>query len=111
MDFDDLIMYTLRLFEKHPEVLAKYQQRFRYIMVDEYQDTNYSQYYLIRLLAEGSRNICAVGDPDQSIYGWRGADIGNILNFERDYKDCRLIKLEQNYRSTKKYFGRGKQRY
>ncbi len=101
LDFDDLIMYTLRLFEKHPEVLAKYQQRFRYIMVDEYQDTNYSQYYLIRLLAEGSRNICAVGDPDQSIYGWRGADIGNILNFERDYKDCRLIKLEQNYRSTK----------
>jgi DNA helicase-2/ATP-dependent DNA helicase PcrA len=101
MDFDDLIMYTLQLFESHKDVLAKYQQRFRYIMVDEYQDTNYSQYYLIRLLAEGSRNICAVGDPDQSIYGWRGADIGNILNFEKDYKDCKLIKLEQNYRSTK----------
>ncbi len=100
MDFDDLIMYTLRLFEANREVLKKYQQRFKYIMVDEYQDTNYSQYYLIRLLAEGSRNICAVGDPDQSIYGWRGADIGNILNFERDYKDCQLIKLEQNYRST-----------
>ncbi len=101
MDFDDLIMYTLRLFEEQPQVLAKYQQRFRYIMVDEYQDTNYSQYYLIRLLAAGSQNICAVGDPDQSIYGWRGADIGNILNFEQDYKDCKLIKLEQNYRSTK----------
>ncbi len=101
MDFDDLIMYTLRLFEEQPQVLAKYQQRFRYIMVDEYQDTNYSQYYLIRLLASGSQNICAVGDPDQSIYGWRGADIGNILNFEQDYKDCKLIKLEQNYRSTK----------
>ena len=98
MDFDDLIMYTLRLFEEQPQVLAKYQQRFRYIMVDEYQDTNYSQYYLIRLLAAGSQNICAVGDPDQSIYGWRGADIGNILNFEQDYKDCKLIKLEQNYR-------------
>lgn len=101
LDFDDLIMYTLRLFESDKEVLAKYQQRFRYIMVDEYQDTNFSQYYLIRLLAAGSRNICAVGDPDQSIYGWRGADIGNILNFERDYQDCKLIKLEQNYRSTK----------
>ncbi len=101
LDFDDLIMYTLRLFEQHPEVLEKYQKRFRYIMVDEYQDTNYSQYYLIRLLAAGHRNICAVGDPDQSIYGWRGADIGNILNFERDYQDCRQIKLERNYRSTK----------
>lgn len=101
LDFDDLIMYTLRLFEQYPEVLAKYQQRFRYIMVDEYQDTNYSQYSLIQQLAAKSRNICAVGDPDQSIYGWRGADIGNILNFEKDYKDCCLIKLEQNYRSTK----------
>ncbi len=101
MDFDDLIMYTLQLFEQHKDVLAKYQQRFRYIMVDEYQDTNFSQYQLIQMLAAGSRNICAVGDPDQSIYGWRGADIGNILNFEQDYKDCRLIKLEQNYRSTK----------
>ncbi|MBQ3180110.1 MAG: UvrD-helicase domain-containing protein [Firmicutes bacterium] len=101
LDFDDLIMYTLKLFEQHPEVLAKYQQRFRYIMVDEYQDTNYSQYYLIRMLADGHKNICAVGDPDQSIYGWRGADIGNILNFERDYQDCKQIKLERNYRSTK----------
>lgn len=101
LDFDDLIMYTLRLFEANREVLRKYQQRFRYIMVDEYQDTNFSQYQLIQMLAAGSRNICAVGDPDQSIYGWRGADIGNILNFERDYPDCRLIKLEQNYRSTK----------
>lgn len=101
LDFDDLIMYTLRMFDEHSEVLTKYQQRFRYIMVDEYQDTNFSQYQLIQMLAAGSRNICAVGDPDQSIYGWRGADIGNILNFERDYPDCKLIKLEQNYRSTK----------
>lgn len=101
MDFDDLIMYTLKLFESHPEILQKYQQRFRYIMVDEYQDTNFSQYQLIKMLAAGHGNICAVGDPDQSIYGWRGADIGNILNFERDYKDCKEIKLERNYRSTK----------
>lgn len=100
LDFDDLIMDTLLLFEREPEVLRKYQERFRYIMVDEYQDTNFSQYQLIKWLAAGSRNICAVGDPDQSIYGWRGADIGNILNFEQDYPDCRLIKLEQNYRST-----------
>ncbi len=101
LDFDDLIMYTVKLFEQYPDILKGYQERFQYILVDEYQDTNYSQYHLIQLLAAGHRNICAVGDPDQSIYGWRGADITNILNFEKDYPDCQVIKLEQNYRSTK----------
>lgn len=101
VDFDDLIMHTVRLFDQQPEVLKKYQERFQYILVDEYQDTNYCQYYLIKQLAELNRNLCAVGDPDQSIYGWRGADISNILNFEKDYPECKIIKLEQNYRSTK----------
>lgn len=100
LDFDDLIMYTVRLFRKNPAILAAYQQMFHYIFVDEYQDTNHSQYQLVQLLAAGSRNICVVGDPDQSIYGWRGADIKNILDFEKDYPDATVIKLEQNYRST-----------
>lgn len=101
LDFDDLIMKVIELFDKHPERLEFYQKRFQYILVDEYQDTNYAQYRLIQQLAGGHRNVCAVGDPDQSIYSWRGADISNILNFEKDYPECQVIKLEQNYRSTK----------
>jgi len=100
LDFDDLIMSTVLLFTRKPEVLRYYQHRFRYILVDEYQDTNHSQYRLINLLAQGHRNLCVVGDPDQSIYRWRGADIQNILDFEKDYPDARTIRLEQNYRST-----------
>ncbi|MDR1953600.1 MAG: UvrD-helicase domain-containing protein [Clostridiales Family XIII bacterium] len=99
MDFDDLIMNTVLLLENHPEVLAEYRERFRYIMVDEYQDTNFIQYRFIKLLAEGHGNICVVGDDDQCIYQWRGADISNILNFEKDFKGTKVVKLEQNYRS------------
>ena len=100
LDFDDLILRTLELFAQHPPVLQSYQERFRYVMVDEYQDTNLSQYMLVRLLTLNSRNLCVVGDDDQSIYGWRGADIRNILDFRKDYPDAMVIKLEQNYRST-----------
>ena len=99
MDFDDLIRNTVKLFERDEETLLYYQNKFRYIMVDEYQDTNYMQYRFVRLLAEGHRNICVVGDDDQCIYQWRGADIKNILDFEKDFPGTKVIKLEQNYRS------------
>lgn len=102
MDFDDLIMMTLRLFDQNPDVLAYYQQRYQYIHVDEYQDTNHAQYQLVTLLASRFKNICVVGDADQSIYGWRGADMQNILDFEKDYPDAKVVLLEENYRSTKK---------
>jgi DNA helicase-2/ATP-dependent DNA helicase PcrA len=102
MDFDDLLLNTVRLFEKDETVLAKYQDRFHYIMVDEYQDTNKTQYKFVAMLADRHKNICVVGDDDQCIYQWRGADITNILNFERDFPGAQVIKLEQNYRSTGK---------
>lgn len=100
VDFDDLIMQTVELFKTNAEVLGNYQRRFKYIMVDEYQDTNTAQFELIRLLADGSRNLCVVGDDDQSIYKFRGANIRNILDFEKVYPDAEVIRLEQNYRST-----------
>ncbi|MCL2559531.1 MAG: UvrD-helicase domain-containing protein, partial [Turicibacter sp.] len=100
LDFDDLLMLTVHLLEQHPHVLAYYQQKFKYIHVDEYQDTNHAQYRIVKLLADLHRNICVVGDSDQSIYSWRGADITNILSFEKDYEEAVVIKLEQNYRST-----------
>jgi DNA helicase II / ATP-dependent DNA helicase PcrA len=101
-DFDDLIMMTLVLFERVPDVLEFYQNKFQYIHVDEYQDTNNAQYRLVNMLAAKFKNLCVVGDSDQSIYRWRGADIGNILSFEKDYKNAEMIMLEQNYRSTKR---------
>lgn len=101
LDFDDLIMKTIDLFTQVPDALQFYQNKFRYIHVDEYQDTNRAQYMLVQMLADRHRNLCVVGDGDQSIYGWRGADISNILNFEEDYPNATVIKLEQNYRSTK----------
>jgi len=102
LDFDDLIMTTIQLFQRVPEVLEFYQRKFQYIHVDEYQDTNRAQYMLVKLLASRFRNLCVVGDSDQSIYRWRGADITNILSFEKDYKNAKVILLEQNYRSTKR---------
>lgn len=100
LDFDDLLYLTVELFRRFPVVLEEYQNRFRYIFIDEYQDTNYVQYLLSGMLAERYKNICVVGDPDQSIYGWRGADMSNILNFEKDYPGAKVVFLEQNYRST-----------
>lgn len=101
MDFDDLLLKTNELLNMHPQVLAKYQDRFRYILVDEYQDTNHSQYLIVRALSDRFQNICVVGDDAQSIYGFRGANINNILNFQKDYQEVKLYRLEQNYRSTK----------
>jgi len=101
LDFDDLLLRTTLAMRDHPHMLAELQQRFQYILIDEYQDTNHAQYVLAHALAMKHRNICVVGDPDQSIYAWRGADIQNILEFEKDYSDAKVVKLEQNYRSTK----------
>ena len=101
MDFDDLLLKTNELITRFPDVLAKYQDRFRYILVDEYQDTNHSQYLIVRALSDRFQNICVVGDDAQSIYAFRGANINNILNFQRDYDDVKMFRLEQNYRSTK----------
>jgi len=101
LDFDDLLFKIVHLFKNFPEVLEKYQDKFRYILIDEYQDTNHAQYTITQLLAQRYGNICATGDPDQSIYGWRGANIRNILNFEEDYPETKTVRLEQNYRSTK----------
>ncbi len=99
-DFGDLILHNLKLFQEFPDILAEYHRRFRFVLVDEYQDTNVAQYLWLRLLAQGHRNICCVGDDDQSIYGWRGAEVGNILRFENDFPGARVIRLERNYRST-----------
>ncbi len=101
LDFGDLIMKTVGLFDRNPEVLRAWQDRFQHILIDEYQDTNHAQYRLVKLLADARRQVTVVGDPDQSIYAWRGADIRNILNFEKDYPECGIIRMEQNYRSTK----------
>ena len=105
LDFDDLIMLTVELLESCPDVLEYYQNKFRYILIDEYQDTNHSQYRLVRALAQKHKNICVVGDDDQAIYSWRGADIKNILDFERDYPNTTILRLEQNYRSTQNILG------
>jgi DNA helicase-2/ATP-dependent DNA helicase PcrA len=102
LDFDDLIMTTIKLLKLVPEVLEYYQRRFRYVMVDEYQDTNRAQYVLVNMMADRHKNICVVGDSDQSIYRWRGADIQNIMSFEKDYDNVTVVMLEQNYRSTKR---------
>ena len=101
VDFGGLITGVLQLFEKYPEVLNRYQERYQYILVDEYQDTNRAQFDLLKLISAGNSNICVVGDEDQSIYSWRGADINNILDFEKTYPQAKILKLEQNYRSSK----------
>ena len=100
LDFDDLIIKAVELLKTNPEILEYYQKKFKFIFVDEFQDTNKVQYELVRLLSQKYKNLCVVGDDDQSIYGWRGADIANILNFEKDFPNTKIIKLEQNYRST-----------
>src|SRR3990170_8242586 len=98
LDFDDLIFEAVRLFRQHPEVLEHYQERFAYVLIDEYQDTNRAQYQLVNLLAARYRNVCVVGDADQGVYSWRGATIQNLLDFERDYPDASVFLMEQNYR-------------
>ena len=103
LDFDDIILLTIKVLSDFPEVCDYYANKFRYVLVDEYQDTNTAQYMLVSMLASKHGNICVVGDDDQMIYGWRGANLRNILDFEKDYPNCRIIKLEQNYRSTKLY--------
>jgi DNA helicase-2/ATP-dependent DNA helicase PcrA len=109
VDFGDLLVLPVRIFEAHPEVLAEYHRRLHYLMVDEYQDTNHAQYRLIRLLAGERKNLCVVGDDDQSIYRWRGADVRNILDFEKDFPETKVVKLEQNYRSTQNILGAASQ--
>ncbi len=106
VDFGDLLLHVVTIFQKHQDILAQYQRWFRFILVDEYQDTNVAQYLWLRLLAGGHKNICCVGDDDQSIYGWRGAEVGNILRFEKDFPGAKVVRLEQNYRSTAAYPGR-----
>jgi DNA helicase-2/ATP-dependent DNA helicase PcrA len=105
VDFGDLLLEVLHIFQDHPDVLKEYQRRFKYMLVDEYQDTNVAQYLWLRLLAQGHKNICCVGDDDQSIYGWRGAEVDNILRFEKDFPGARVIRLERNYRSTPQILG------
>jgi DNA helicase-2/ATP-dependent DNA helicase PcrA len=100
-----LLLHVVTIFQTHEDVLAQYQRWFRYILVDEYQDTNVAQYLWLRLLAGGHKNICCVGDDDQSIYGWRGAEVGNILRFEKDFPGATVVRLEQNYRSTPHILG------
>ena len=100
VDFGDLLLHCVTLWQQHPDVLEQYQRRFRYILVDEYQDTNVAQYLWLRLLAQGTQDVCCVGDDDQSIYGWRGAEVGNILRFEKDFPGATIVRLERNYRST-----------
>ncbi len=100
VDFGDLIMLCVSLWQKHPDVLEQYHRRFQHILVDEYQDTNVAQYLWLRLLAQGTKDVCCVGDDDQSIYGWRGAEVGNILRFEKDFPGAEIVRLERNYRST-----------
>ena len=100
VDFDDLILLTLRLFQEHPDALEACRAKYRYVMVDEYQDTNAAQFQLVQALTREHRNLCVVGDDDQSIYGWRGAEIANLLDMEKHFPEVKVIKLEQNYRST-----------
>jgi len=101
LDFDDLLMHVVRLFQERPDVLARYQERYVHVLVDEFQDTNVAQYQIVKLIAGRHRNLCVVGDEDQSIYSWRGANFRNVMNFEGDFPGARVILLEQNYRSTK----------